>query len=1065
MRKLTFLLACLFLIGVGLVNAQSKSISGKVMSGEDGQPIIGATVVLKGTNTGTITGVDGSFSINVQQDNKILVISFIGMKTVEVDAKNGMVVKLMNDVSELDEVIVTAFGTTTKKSFTGSAAVIKNDLIEKNQSANVTNNLAGKVAGVQGLSSNGQPGSGSSIRIRGIGSMNSSNAPLYVVDGVPYDSDISAINNSDIESVTVLKDAASAALYGARGANGVIIITTKRGSGAGKDAQIKLDAKWGSNSREIPTYKVMTDPGMYYETFYRALYNSKINTGGINAAYEYANKVLLDASNGGLGYQVYSVPAGESLIGTNFKLNPRATLGYSDGEYTYSPDNWYDEIFKKDNLRQEYNLSVSGSNDKLTYFASGNFLDDTGIIENSDYQRFSTRLNADYQAKKWLKIVTNMSYVRADSRYPDDQTSDRSSGNIFYLSNMLAPIYPMYIRDNNGNIMKDANGYTMYDYGDGTIVNAKRPFMSQSNPASALMLNTEKYSYDYFVGKWSAVAELYKGLKATATVGVNSANTHYNMLMNPYYGQFADGGGYASVLKSRFSSLNQQYLLTYANKFGVHNIDVLAGVESYKFKQSSLSGFKTKIFQDRVPELNNAILQPSTSSSSTSYATFGALAQVKYDYDSKYYGSLSYRHDGSSSFAPENRWGDFWSLGGAWDISSEDFLQDVDQINLLKLKASYGAQGNDKLLYSGSSTVNLYPYQDQYDISENNGEFATTRSYKGNEDITWETSYNFNAGFDFSMYDERFSGTVEFFSRKTVDMLYYKPVPASQGYTELPVNVGSVRNAGIEIDLHADVVKTKSLTWNVYGNATYFKNKILELSPELGGEWIDGSYIYKEGESMYNFYIREYAGVDKLTGDPLWYIDKKDASGNLIAKETTDSWSNATQYEQGDILPKVYGGFGTSLDVHGFDISVDFAYQLGGKIYDNTYAVLMHSGYSSDAGRNWHADILNAWTPENTDTDVPRLNSQDQYANATSTRFLISSDYLSLQNITIGYSLPSKWLKKVKIDKLRVFGVADNVALFSARQGLDPRQSYSIVYSGSLYAPIRSISGGVNITF
>ena len=658
-----------------------------------------------------------------------------------------------------------------------------------------------------------------------------------------------------------------------------------------------------------------------------------------------------------------------------------------------------------------------------------------------------------------------MSYIRSDSRYPDEQVSDRSSGNLFFVSNMLAPIYPLYVRDAKGKIMTDDRGYTLYDYGEGKIVNAKRPFMSQSNPASNLMLNTEKFSNDYFVGKWSAVAEIFDGFKATATLGATTANTHYNMLQNPYYGQFADGGGYVSVQYGRFYSINQQYLLTYEKQFGEHNVDLMAGTESYKFKNASLSGFKTKVYQDRVPELNNAILDPSTSSSSYTYSTLGFLAQAKYDFASKYFASASYRRDGSSSFAPENRWGNFWSVGAAWDLKSESFLDNAEFIDLLKLKASYGAQGNDKLLYAGSASINFYPYQDQFVVSENNGEFATERSYKGNRDITWETSYNFNTGVEFSLFSERLNGGVEFFSRKTVDMLYYQPVAPSMGYTELPVNIGSVRNLGVEIELDADIVKTRSVTWNVYANATFLKNKILELSPELEGQWISGSYIYKEGESMYNFYIRETAGVDELTGDPLWYVDILDAEGNVTGRETTNNWSKGTRYEQGDILPKVYGGFGTSLEAYGFDCSLEFAYQMGGRVLDNSYLTLMHSGYSSDAGRNWHADILNAWTPENTKTDVPRLNSANQYSNATSNRFLISSDYLSLQNITLGYTLPKRLLERIKIEKLRIFGVADNVALFTARQGLDPRQSFTVAYSGSLYAPIRSISGGLNITF
>jgi len=1060
MRKLTFLLACLLLVSVGLVNAQSKSISGKVVSADDGQPIIGASITVKGISKGTISGKDGGFSISVPSSSNTLVVSYIGMKPIEVVAKDGMVVELKSSSSELGEVMVVAFGTTTKKSFTGSASVVKAKDIEKRQSSNITNSLAGQVSGVQGMSSNGQPGTGSSIRIRGIGSFSASNAPLYVVDGVPYDADISAINNADVESVTVLKDAASNALYGARGANGVIMITTKRGKT--KEAQINVDAKWGSNSRAIPSYNVMTDPGMYYETFYRALYNSQ-SASGSAAAHAYANKNLFDASQGGLGYQVYSVPNGQRVIGTNFKLNPNATLGYTKDGFTYLADNWYNELFNANNLRQEYNVNISGSNDNLTYFASVGSLDDTGIISNSDFSRLSTRANVDYQAKKWLKVGTNMSYSQTNSRYPGEQTTTTSSGNLFFLTSNIAPIYPLYNRDANGNIMVDRNGYTVYDYGDGKVSPAKRPFMSQSNPASDLALNTSNYVSDFFIGKWYAAAELFTGFKLTANLGITTAGVRYNATSNPFYGQYAASGGNVSVTQSRYASTNTQYLATYKKSFNEHNFDFLAGFESYNYKMSDLSGYKQKIFQSNVAELNNAIVLPSTSSSTSYYKTMGALAQVKYDYNSKYYASASFRRDGSSCFAPENRWGNFWSVGGAWDINKESFMG-IDQINLLKLKVSYGAQGNDKLYYAGTTTINLYPYIDQFDVSENNGTFAAARSYKGNKDITWETSYNFNAGVDFSMFHERLNGTIEGFSRKTVDMLYYKPSPASGGYTESAMNVGSVRNAGFEFDLHYDVIKLRSLTWNVYANATLLKNKIIALDPSLKGQWIDGNYIYKEGESMYNFYIRKYAGVDATNGSALWYKDVKDASGKVTGQETTTSWSLATQYEMGDILPKVYGGFGTSLEAYGFDVSVAFAYQLGGRVYDSSYARLMHSGNASNAGQNWSTDILNAWTPENTNTDVPRVNSSDINTNSVSDRFLVSSDYLSLQNINLGYSLPSKLLKKVKITKVRIYGVADNVGLISFRKGLDPRQSYT-TSNASLYTPIRSISGGVSITF
>ena len=1088
MKRLLLLLAVCTACISG-VWAQTQTISGKVVDVATGEPIIGASVVVEGTTTGSITDIDGEFTLECAPGAKLMV-SFIGMTTIEVDAKDNLVVELKEAASELDEVMVVAFGTTTKKSFTGSASVVKSEDIQKRQSSNVTNTLAGSVAGVTGMSSNGQPGEITSIRIRGIGSMSSSNAPLYVIDGMPADNDlVASISNSDIESVTVLKDAASSALYGARGANGVILITTKRGTS--RDAKITVEGKWGNNQRAIPNYNVMTSPAMYYEKFYEAMYNSQLSKGSAYA-HAYANQYLLDPNNGGLGYQVYTVPEGQRLIGTNGKLNPNATLGYYDGQNYYTPDNWYNELFKSNNLRQEYNLNVSGSSDKFNYYASFSYLDDSGIMENSDFERFTSRVAVDYQAKKWLKFGTNMTYAHSVQHYPDDQTDNGSSGNLFYVANFMAPIYPLYLRnlDENGNpqIMVDRNGYTMYDYGDATVANATRAFMNQSNPASAKTLDKSLYTNDMVSGNFFATAELYDGLKATARVAVGYYGTRYQMTLNPYYGQFAAMGGQAYVAAGRTLTLNQQYLLTYNKKFGAHNVDLMAGYDIFNYTTSSLSGTKTKLFNPDIAEINNAILQPSASSSTDYYATQGILAQAKYDYDNKYYVSASYRRDGSSRFAPGRRWGNFWSVGGAWDIKSESFMDAVDQIDLLKLKVSYGAQGNDNLLTPGGST-NFHPYATQYSLSESNGSFALTESYVGNEEITWETSYNLNAGLDFSLFGERLGGTIEGYQRRTKDMLYYKPVQSSEGYSYLPVNVGSISNAGVEVELNGDVISTKNVTWNIYVNLSHNVNKIIELSPELGGEWVSGSYIYKEGESMYNMYIREWAGVNPETGVAQWYMDQevvqKDADGNpmkdekgdpiilkdengnpVIEKVITETYSKATQYEQGAFLPKIYGGFGTSLNAYGFDLSVACAYQLGGKIYDNTYASLMHTGYGR-AGQNWHVDILNSWTPENKDSDIPRVSTAtaESYANSTSTRFLVSSNYLSLQNVTVGYTLPSKVCKKMHIEKLRVYAVADNVALLSARQGLDPRQGYAASSSASTYSPIRSISGGVSLTF
>lgn len=1069
MRKLKCLmmLLLLFVAVIGGGNSlkantlgDGGTISGTVKSAENGEPIVGANVIVKKTGTGDLTDTDGKFKVKAAAGDT-LVISFLGMKPIEKIAADNMVVELTENSEMLDAVMVVAYGKTTKSQFTGSASVMTSDEISKIQTSDVSNSLSGRVAGVQGLSGNGQPGTGSSIRIRGVGSMNASNAPLYVVDGVPYDTSISSISNSDIAEITVLKDAAANALYGARGANGVIIITTKRGKG--KDGKISVDMKWGRNGRAIPSYNVMTDPGMYYETFYRAMYNSQVAKGAA-VAHAYANKNLLDGANGGLNYLVYTLPQGERLVGTNFKLNPNAKLGYSDGNYTYRPDDWYKELFKADNLRREYNISASGASDKLTYFASVNSLKDTGIVPNSDFNRLSTRANVDYKVKKWLKVGTNMSFVSVKTMYPGEQTKSTSSANLFYISSAIAPIYPLYVRDANGNILIDSNNNTVYDYGDGKVFPKTRPFMNKANPAGNLSLNRDYNLVEYFVGKWYAEIDFMEGLKGTINYGITSANDKNHSTLNPYYGQYAETGGIASVAQSRFFSETQQYLLSYVKKINEHSIDLLAGVESYNFKSSSLYASKKKLFQPYVAEVNNAIVEPTGSSSSYSYATLGILTRALYNYQSKYFGSFSYRRDGSSAFSPKHRWGNFWSFGTAWNLTKEDFMQEYDYIDLLKLKASYGAQGNDKLLYT-NGTINYFPYQDQYVVSESNGNFATARSYKGNEDLTWETSHNFNIGADFGLFGERLNGSIEYFNKRTSDMLYYKPVSSSLGYSELPVNIGSVQNSGLEIDLNGMIIKTNALKWEVYANATIFKNKIIKLSPDLkDGKWIDGSRMYREGESLYNLYLRQYAGVDKKDGSSLWYKDKKNKKGEVVGQEKVKDWTTATKYETGDILPKVYGGFGTSVDYKGFDFSVALSYQLGGRLVDYGYANAMHGGGSSVAGQNWHIDILDAWTPENPDTNIPRINSLDNYTNAMSDRFLITSNYLSLQNITFGYSLPSRLLDKVKISKLRIYVVADNVGLLSARRGLDPRQSY-VSSVATRYTPIRSISGGINLSF
>ena len=1062
-RKLMLLLACLF-VGIGLVTAQTQKITGVVISEEDGQPVVGASVLVKGTTQGTITDVDGNFNLsNVPSSAKTLQISYIGMQTQEVAIKPKLKIVLKSDTEVLDEVIVTAYGTSTKGTFTGSASVMKADKIEKRQVSNVSNALAGAVAGVQILSDNGQPGESAKVRIRGVGSINAGMEPLYVVDGVPYDGDLSSINSADIETMTVLKDAASTALYGARGANGIIMITTKRGT-SGK-ARINFDAKWGANSRAIKTYDVMTSPKNYIETAYQSIYNSQISLGySPEDANIRANKILPSEASGGLGYQVYTTAPGELLVGSNGKLNPNATLGYSDGQYYYTPDNWADETFQN-NLRQEYNLSASGGSDKGTYYFAFGYLDDQGVISGSGFKRLNGRFKGDYKLYSWLKIGANVSYVNTESRYPGDQDANAtaSSGNAFYIANNMAPIYPLYVRGADKQILLN-NGRKVYDYGDGQSTNFSRSFMSIANPSGDLIYNKREYLSDVINANWFAEITPITGLTISARYGLNIDNTRQNEMGNAYMGQSASYGGTAYQAAIRTYGFDQQYVANYQFALkDVHHFDVTAGYDGYSYEYTLLEGSGQNLYNPESFYLGNVIDKFTIGGKKDLYSTKGFFGRVNYSYNDTYFGNVSYRRDASSRFAPENRWGNFWSASVAWMLTRESFMEDITWVNMLKFKASFGQQGNDDILYPGVLLEkNYYPWLDQYKMTGANGTFADgTLLYKGNPDITWETSTSYNIGADFGLFNNKLNGSIEYFGRKSKDMLYNRPTAGSLGYTAVPMNVGSMTNSGVEIDLNYQIMANKKFNWSVNLNATFVKNKINKLHPDLNGKLIDSDRIYEEGESMYRMYLVDYAGVDEKTGEALYWA--KDDNGNAIK---TSEYSTAENYKVAtdDMMPTVYGGLGTTFEAYGFDASIQLSYQLGGKIYDTGYRRLMHGGASSSAGWNWHKDIYNAWTPENPTSNIPRLNASDKYTNSASTRWLTSSDYLSINNITVGYTLPQQLVKKVMLDKVRVYFTADNVALISARKGLDPRQSY-ISATTALYTPIRTISGGISLTF
>ncbi len=1076
MKRNLLLMLALLILGIGTASAQKTiTVTGTVVAEKDGQPIAGAYVLVNGTTIGTITDAEGKFGIkSVPADAKEIIVTFLGMTTASAPVSaNPLHIVMQEDSHFLEETIVVAYGTATKSSFTGSAAMVKAETIENRVTTNVTNALSGTTPGVQVIGSSGDPASGgASIRIRGFGSMSASNAPLYIVDGMPYDGSISDINPSDVESMSVLKDAAASAIYGARGANGVVLITTKRAQSS--DAVVKFDAKWGSNSRLIPQYDVINDPALYYETHYKMLYNSQVYAGKTPAeAYAFADANLFDEKNGGLGYKVYSVPEGQKFIGTNFKLNPNATLGYSDGTYTYIPDNWYDETFHN-SFRQEYNLSVSGRKDKFSYYASAGYLDDGGIVSNSDYHRFTARVNADYQAKKWFKVTTNVSYSHSDSKAASYDSGYGSSGNVFYITNNIAPIYPLYVRDAEGNIMYE-NGYKVYDANQ---TNFKRPNI-MGNAVRDNEINSKKSYADVLNGKVGVVISPIEGLDITANAGLMNDNTRYNYL----YSAFASGSsvdGQASVGHQRMFALNTQYLVSYKTDFkgSKHNFDVLAGYELYSLKIQSLSGSNDHLFDPTVGELGNAdgTSQKNVTSYTADYITQGFLARAQYDYDGKYFISASYRRDASSRFAKGHRWGNFGSVGAAWLISEEGFMSGADWVNMLKLKASWGVQGNDSLYPNESSAIKYYPYADNYTHSynEETGDYSLTLSYKGNQDLTWESSHAFNVGVDFELFNGYLNGTVEYFSRTTVDLLYSKDVPLSSGNPTgmYPVNVGSIRNNGVEVTLGGNIINTKNIQWDWNFNISHYTNKILALDESVAENGIRGSYfIYKIGGSLYESYIHKFAGIDPETGKGLYYQKVLDKEGNWTGEtKTTDVFADSDQFENGSILPKVYGGFGTTLRVYGVDLSVQLAYQAGGKYYDGTYQSLMHT--SNGVGTAWHKDALKAWTPENPNTNVPRLDGDTSVGQTAVDCYFISSNYLSVNNVTLGYTFPKKWMDKIKVAGLRVYVAGDNLAVTSARKGVDPRFSVGLgsmtsnsgLNSGG-YAAMRTITGGLTLTF
>ena len=1025
---------------------QKMNITGTVVDVQ-GDPMPGVNVLIKGTQTGAITDIDGNFTVAIDGRTATLTISFVGYTTKEVQVTAGKAVQVIleEDAVMMDEVVVVAYGEQKRSSFTGSASVVSAETIARRPVTNVLSAIEGSAPGVQIQSTSGAPDAGVSFRIRGAGSINAGKDPLIVVDGVPYDSGLNNINPNDVESVTVLKDAASTAIYGARGGNGVVLVTTKKATKQEK-ISVTFDAKMAASKvRKSDLYDVIKDPGEYYEQHYRALYNYFQDVSGYNSyrANQEANASWTkNADEGGLGYNVFTYPDGQNLVGYNGKLNPNATLGRvvtgADGQqYLMYPDSWMDETYMT-GYRQDYNLALKGGTDKLTMLASVGYTRDTGITEAAEYERFTGRIKGTFNARKWLRVSGNLDLAKSTTNSNTDY--DSNSNNIFSNVNEMAPIYPIYIRDVNGNFIYDENG-KIYDYGDGTYYAGKqRPIRMGSNRLQEALIQTRR-TESVKVGVQGAVDFIIlPELTVTLNVAYDERDRRYISTGQPFYGTSYPGGS-VSVYHYKNESLNLQQLANYTKSFGSHNFKATVLHESYDYKYFYLYGNKSNMFSYyENQELAGAITMNNVNSYSQGYKSEGYGGRILYDYRGIYSFDASYRRDASSYFDMDKCWGNFFSFGGAYLISKENFF-DVSWVDMLKFKISYGQNGNDK--------IGSHRYTTTYEIESTADGIALPFRYKGNKNITWETRGAINAGIEFELFRGRLRGEFEYYYNKTTNMLASVSVPYHLGYSSYYDNVGDMRNAGLEFDLSGDIIRTRDFRWSMHINGSMNKAKVLKLAEERTGETLydgtgkevtkgysSGNYFYGEGLEYKTWYLRKFAGVNG-EGKPTWYV--RDEDGTM---STTTTYSSATYLASGSSQAKMLGGFGGSFGWKSLELSFNFSYRLGGYALDRGYATLMTAPYSRHTGYNFHKDILKSWTPENPSNEFARWQYDDLYFTSTSDRWLTKADYLNLQNITLSYIVPKKEIRKIGLEGLTASIGVDDLFFLSKRKGFIPSRDF-----------------------
>lgn len=1040
MKGIKTLFSVLFL-AVGLsAAAQNITVKGTVTDAQTGDPIPGAGVVVSGTATGVVTDFDGTYSITVASDG-VLIFSSIGYETMQVPVlgKKNLNVELSPSAEFIDETIVVAYGTAKKSSYSGSATMVRSEELAQKPVSSVEQALQGKVAGLQVTTASGQPGAATTFRIRGTGSLNASSDPLYVIDGVATTSTsysknasdantttsiLSSINPQDIESITVLKDAAAASLYGSRAANGVVIITTK--SGKAGQGHLNFNAAVGISA--VPKQYKMASSTDYYKMVYNDYLDVANATG---KDYTWANA----QTQGTFSWNPFN-------IDNPFDANGQLVSGAKNIINT----DWQNEVMKK-GYSQDYNLSYSGGTDKINYFFSIGYFDQTGTTPSARYTRYSGKASIDAKLNSWLKGGMNVVFSYATQ---NSEVSSSAGASPLYNAISFPNAVPVYKVDTNGNYVLDANGEKQFNW--------TNPASKDFNPIAIPQLNINKANTARLLASFYTEIKFMEGLTAKTVFSPDYVSVYDTFYWNKYHGDGPAYGGRGGRTQTSDLMFTSTTTLNFNRTFAdVHNVSAMAGFEYWQSKITRFDGAATGFAFDFLTELAGANKPQSVTSFYTQAALISWLGHAEYNYAEKYFASASFRRDGSSVFGADNKWGNFFSVGASWRAKQEDFLKDVDWLSDLKLRVSYGTSGNNAGL-SRYQSLGLWVASDNYQYGYNSGMAHDSLS---NPDLGWEKQKMFNVGVDFAFFHNRFSGSVEYFNKVSDALLYEFPLPATHGITSVMMNLAKVKNNGVEVVLNGTPVQTKDFSWDVNFNFSYNADKILDLAGDDDIIMGDTKKIWKVGHSQYEFYMPTWMGVDKTTGDPLW----KAGDG------TTSNYSLADYEMQGRATPWGFGSLTNNFSWKGLNFSFMFYYNLGGKVYDSLYANMMHEG--NNGGKNINVDELNAWTPSNTQTNVPRyMNMNDNQSNSPSTRFLYSATYLKLKNVNLSYSLPKNILKKTGIiSGVRFYLNADNLFTVFADKGYKGYDDIDIFGVGGYdayanYIPLsRTYTLGVNITF